>query len=95
MILFLYPFIGVRQGVDVTDTTYSLGNYQFQNSLDKVWMLATYLPNLLGHGLTLLPGGGSMLGMNIYTTFLICIMALAYIICFRDGFPDGCFLQEK
>lgn len=76
MILFLYPFIGVRQGVDVTDTTYSLGNYQFQNSLDKVWMLATYLPNLLGHGLTLLPGGDSMLGMNVYTTFLICIMAL-------------------
>ena len=80
LILFLYPFIGVRQGVDVTDTTYSLGNYQFQNSLDQVWMLATYLPNLLGHALTLLPGGDSMLGMNVYSTFLICTMALAVYV---------------
>ena len=87
LILFLYPFIGVRQGVDVTDTTYSLGNYQFQNSLDKVWMLATYLPNLLGHGLTLLPGGDSMLGMNVYTTFLICIMALGVYYLLQRWMP--------
>ncbi len=76
VILFLYPFIGVAQGVDVTDTTYSLGNYEFSGTLDPMWMLATFLPNVLGKIFTLLPGGDTLLGMNIYCTFPIIITAL-------------------
>ncbi len=76
VILFLYPFIGVTQGVDVTDTTYSLGNYEFSGALDPMWMLATFLPNVLGKIFTLLPGGDNLLGMNIYCTFLIILTAL-------------------
>lgn len=76
VILLLLPFIGVNQGVDVTDTTYSLGNFQYQDSLDPMWMLATYIPNALGHLMLQLPGAGTMLGMNIYATLPICFMAL-------------------
>lgn len=87
LILFLYPFIGVRQGVDVTDTTYSLGNFQYQNQLDRMWMLATYLPNVLGRAMTFLPGGDTMLGMNIYATLLICIMALIVYVLLQKWMP--------
>ena len=87
LILFLYPFIGVRQGVDITDTTYSLGNFQYQDKLDRMWMLATYLPNVLGHALTFLPGGNTMLGMNMYTTFLICMIALPVYFLLQKWMP--------
>ena len=76
VILLLLPFIGVNQGVDVTDTTYSLGNFQYQDSLDPMWMLATYIPNVLGHLMLQLPGAGTMLGMNIYATLPICMISL-------------------
>ena len=29
MLLLLYPFVMVNQGADLTDTTYSLGNYLY------------------------------------------------------------------
>ncbi|WP_026526765.1 hypothetical protein [Butyrivibrio sp. VCD2006] len=77
VILFLYPLIGVAQGVDITDTTYSLGNYQFADALDPMWMIATYIPNLIGRFFMVLPGGSTMLGMNIYCSFVISATALA------------------
>ncbi len=87
VILLLLPFIGVNQGVDVTDTTYSLGNFQFQDSLDPMWMLATYIPNVLGHLMLQLPGAGTMLGMNIYATLPICFMALVSYYMLQRWMP--------
>lgn len=88
VILFLYPFIGVNQGVDVTDTTYSLGNYVNQDSLGMMWRLATYIPNLIGAFLSRLPGGGCLLGMNIYATFFISVTAL-FVYRFLKRFMPG------
>ena len=76
IILLLYPFIGVNQGVDITDTTYSLGNYEYMSLVDPMWMIATFIPNLVGRALSFLPMGNTMLGMNIYCTFFISLTAL-------------------
>lgn len=76
VILLLYPLIGISQGLDVMDTTYSLGNYMYGDVLDPMWMIATYIPNVLGRLFMSLPGGNTMLGMNIYCSFIISITAL-------------------
>ena len=84
VILLFYPLIGAAQGVDITDTTYSLGNYQFSGSLDPMWIIATFIPNMFGKLLMMLPGGGTMLGMNIYCSFVISATALvAYYLLQR------------
>ena len=89
IILLFYPLIGVTQGVDITDTTYSLGNYQYGDVLDPMWMIATYIPNVLGRLFMALPGGDTMLGMNIYCSFIISATALVAYYLFRDGCPAG------
>ena len=50
--------------------------------MDKMWLFSTYLSNVIGHFFTLLPGGKTLLGMNIYTT---CVTALLIIM-------SACFL---
>ncbi len=87
IILFLYPFIGVSQGVDVTDTTYSLGNYEYSANLDPMWMLATFLPNVLGKLFTHLPMGHDMLYMNIYCTVIISATALCAYYMLQRWMP--------
>ncbi|SEK83373.1 hypothetical protein SAMN04487770_103118 [Butyrivibrio sp. ob235] len=84
IILLLYPLIGVAQGVDTTDTTYSLGNYEYTGNLDPMWIIATYIPNMVGRLFMALPGGKTMLGMNIYCSFVISATAIvAYYLLQR------------
>lgn len=78
-ILFLYPLLLINQGIDITDTTYSLGYYRFMDRMDVTWVLATYLANVAGSFLMRLPLGNTLLGMNIYTGLLLSALAL---ICY-------------
>ncbi len=87
LLLFLYPFIGVTQGVDITDTTYSLGNYEYMENLDPMWMLATFLPNIIGKLFTFLPMGHTLLGMNIYCTIIISVTALSAYYMLQRWMP--------
>ena len=34
LLLFIYPFLKIREGIDLTDTGYSLGNYRFFGEMD-------------------------------------------------------------
>lgn len=76
LILLLFPLLGANAGLDVTDTTYSLGNYQYLGSVNGMWLFSTFLSNKLGEFLMLLPGAGTMLGFNIYCSFITSAMAL-------------------
>ncbi|WP_035767537.1 hypothetical protein [Butyrivibrio sp. NC2002] len=87
IILLLYPLFGVSQGIDISDTTYSLGNYIYSDALDPMWFLATFIPNVLGKFLTFLPGKGSMLAMNFYCTFIISITALVAYYMLQRWIP--------
>lgn len=75
--LFFAPFWQANQGVDFIDTGYNLGNYAYYDTLGNTWKLGTYLANELARFFRLLPGGKTVLGMNLYTTLLVSGMALA------------------
>lgn len=78
-ILLIYPLLLIHQGIDVSDTTYSLGYYRFMEEMDITWVLATYLANVAGAFLMKLPMGDTLLGMNFYTGLLAAAIAL---ICY-------------
>ncbi|MCR4754423.1 MAG: hypothetical protein K5868_02715 [Lachnospiraceae bacterium] len=86
IILLIWPLVKSAQGIDVTDSTYSLGNYLFADKLDSVWVLSTYLSNLFGALLVRLPGGATLLGANIYTGLIISATALMCYYALRKDF---------
>lgn len=95
LILLLFPLLKINQGVDLTDTPYSLGNYRFFTGSEGVWVMATFLANVIGFFLTKLPFGGTMLGMKFYTSLLISIMALFGYRFFKTKMPSWiAFLGE-
>ncbi len=100
LILLLYPLIGVTNGIDITDTTYSLANYQYLDNLNPMWLLSTFLGNVVGKIIMHLPGAGSMLGFGIYCSFIISIMALASYYSLKEFMPGwmifiGVYMAES
>lgn len=88
-VLLLYPFWNVNEGVDLMDVGYNYGNFVFWDQLGNTWKLGTYLANELGRFFYRLPMGDTMLGMNIYTTCLISIMAFTAYWFARRYIPAG------
>lgn len=88
IVLFLYPLMKVNQGIDVSDTTYSLGNYMFFNRLEGMWVISTYLSNVVGYVLTKLPFGDTLLGMNIYTGLIVSALVLMVYQLLRKWMPE-------
>ncbi len=73
------------RGVDLWDAGYNAGNFAYLygstperglGALNPMWYCATYLSNLLGHGLALLPGGDTYLGLQIYSGLLMATPAV-------------------
>ncbi|MDE7334021.1 MAG: hypothetical protein K2O16_17700 [Lachnospiraceae bacterium] len=87
LVLLLFPLIKVNQGVDLTDTGYSLGNYRFFGQAGGVWVLLTFLSNVAGFVLTRLPMGGTMLGMKIYASLLVGAMGVLGYRFFKTKMP--------
>lgn len=79
LFLLLYTFRKVNQGIDVTDTGYHFSNFLYMSEMDPMWIFSTYLASVLGHLFTLLPGGNTLLGINIYTSL---IPALTGVVTF-------------
>ena len=73
--LFLYTFRNVNQGIDVTDTGYHFSNFMYMSEMDPMWIFSTYLASVLGHLFTWLPGGHTLLGINIYTALIPALLA--------------------
>ncbi|MDE6405696.1 MAG: hypothetical protein K2M20_08630, partial [Lachnospiraceae bacterium] len=84
-ILLLYPFLTVNQGLDVADSTYSLTNFQYFDSMDGTWMVATFLANAAGWLFMHLPFGGTLLGVKCYTTLVQSATALMAYFGLRKG----------
>lgn len=87
IILFLYPFLTVNQGVDVSDSTYSFSNFLFFERMEGMWVVSTYVSNVAGWLLTKLPFGTTLLGMKIYATFLVSGTVLLVYYMFRRWMP--------
>ena len=76
VVLLFYPLIGVNQGLDISDTMYSLSNYEFIEKLNPMWLFSTYFSNAAGVLIMHLPGSETMLGFSIYCSFVTSIIAL-------------------
>lgn len=85
VILILYPLLKTRQGIDVSDATYSLSNFQYFSSMDGTWMVATYLANVVGSLFMKFPFGDTLFGMHFYTTLIQSVAALGVYEAFRRG----------
>lgn len=87
IILILFALIRVDKGIGLADTTYSLGNYRFFTEGTGVWFLLTFVSNVTGYILTLLPFGSTMLGMKIYTSLLVGLMGVIGYRFFMTKMP--------
>ena len=87
LILFLYPFITVNQGVDVSDSTYSFSNFLFFENMEGMWVVSTFVSNLVGWCITKLPLGTTLLGIKFYATFLISGIVLLVYFMFCKWMP--------
>lgn len=84
VILAFYPLRHVQWGLDLMDTGYNYANYTYMGTehMDPMWLFSTWLSNAAGHLLTKLPGGGTLVGMNIYTALFVSLLAvLCYVFC--------------
>ncbi len=100
VILLLYPLIGLNLGLDITDTTYGLSNYEFLGNIDPMWALSTFLSNVTGRLFMNLPFAGSMLGMSAYCSFVISLIALLPYYLLQKWMPGwmifiGEFIAES
>lgn len=94
LILVLWSMVGITLGADLTDTTYSLGNYQNFLSVSNEWAYATYLANAVGF-LFLKLAAGRMLVMNLLCSFVIAATGMVAYFGFRKIIPEKClFLGE-
>ena len=85
-VLFIYAYLGVNRGIDITDVGYNLGNYKYISGLDGMWYYSTLIANLLGAAITHLPFGQTMLGVSIYCATIKAIFSvLAYVFFVRSG----------
>lgn len=84
--LLLFALIGCNQGADLTDTTYSLGNYLYFRELGGEWVYATFLANMLGYLLMLLTGQ-KMIWMNAAGSVMIAVTAAAVYYGLRNDIP--------
>jgi hypothetical protein len=99
-VLLLYPLVGTWAGVDIADSTYSLTNFRYLDTVDPMWAISTFLSNICGSLIMKLPGAGTMLGMNIYCSFVVSITALAAYYLLKEWMPGwmifiGEFMAES
>ncbi len=87
LILIFYPLVGVSQGLDITDTTYGLSNYEFLPVIDPMWGLSTFLANVTGRAIMKLPFAGTMLGMGVYCSFIISLITIVAYYCLQKWMP--------
>lgn len=78
VILILYPLRHMNIGLDLADTGYNYANFRYVGleHTDALYFFSTYLANVAGHILTLLPCGHTLLFMNLYTGLFVSILAL-------------------
>ena len=84
--LFWYPLRHIHWGIDWWDTGYNYANFEYAGleHMDSMWFFSTYLANVVGHFMTLLPSGNTLVGMNLYTGLLVSMLAVAgYFFCTR------------
>ena len=84
-ILVLYPLRHIAWGLDLWDTGYGYANFEYMGTqhMDPMWLFSTYLTTAIGHFFSLLPGAGTLSGLNFYTVRGIRLLGCLGIISAR------------
>lgn len=86
LFLTVYSMRHINWGLDLWDTGYNYINYKYMglDHMDDMWYFSTYLSNLVGHFMTKLPFGDTLMGMNFYTGLTVVALAMmGYFFCTR------------
>ncbi len=95
IILLILPLINYDKGVDISDSTYSLGNYMFADRLDGMWVISTFLSNKIGSIILKLPGAHQLRFANIYTGLVLsAIVLIVYFVLKDDLGAKSVFIAE-
>ena len=95
IVLMILPLINYDQGVDISDSTYSLGNYMFADRLDGMWVISTFLSNKIGSIILKLPGAHQLRFANIYTGLVLsAIVLIVYFVLKDDIDAKNVFIAE-
>lgn len=84
--LLLFPLRHAGWGLDLWDTGYNYANFTYASpeNMGIMWWFSTYFANLIGHFLTLLPLGNTLLGLNVYTGLVVSLLSISgYYFCTR------------
>ncbi len=100
VVLLLYPLLGVGEGLDISDTTYALANYEFLDRIDPMWAISTFVANITGSLVMRLPFAGTMLGISIFCSLVISATALISYYLLQKWMPGwmifiGLFIAES
>lgn len=87
VILFFLPLRHIAQGIDISDTGYNLACFRWFGELDGMWVYVTYLANAAGHWFMQLPLGDTMLGMNLYCSLVVSLIALCAFYFLNNKLP--------
>ncbi len=79
VILALFPLRHIHIGGDLGDTGYNYANFLYMgmDHMDPMWMFSTYISNIVGHFMTVLPFGDTVLGLNFYTALTETVIAIS------------------
>lgn len=77
VLIFLYPLIHCWWGLDLTDSGYNIVNFMQFPKIGSFYVLSSWLSNACGCLFMILPGGGSLLGLKIYCSLIVSIVATA------------------
>lgn len=77
LFLLLYPLRHIRVGAEWWDTGYNYANFTYMERMDEMWLFSTYLGHAVGSFFTKLPFGDTMVGLNLYTSLVVSLLAVA------------------
>lgn len=84
LVFLLFPMRHAAWGLDLHDTGYNYANFLYGGAehMGSMWLFSTYLANVVGHLITMLPFGHTLLGMNLYTgLFITALSSMGYWFC--------------
>ena len=87
-VLACFPFLHVNSGIDAMDVGYNLLNMITFPDMNRTWAISTLGANIIGHTLSLLPGGKTMLGLTVYCTLLGSVFLVFFYLYLRKFYPS-------
>lgn len=81
-----FPMLHLTLGVDIADVGYSLANFEAFPHFNETWMLSTFLAQVVGKLITMLPFGHTMMGVHFYCLLILGLCAVLFFELLRKEY---------